>query len=296
MSQGYDTDGNLLIGGVKYGNHDIAYPDINYVTSDTYLPNFASEVNAGLLSQGAYMANCVYDSPYNIILPAFSPNGVVTNDFYRANLRESFFSLFYMKRYNDFVEESTGDIIAPIPLPIASDGDTTGFISPIYKRFYVALITPDANALIGCLFKRNYSATKQKLRYFFFMGQLEDVNPNLNYYDANRNTKSAFLVICNTSINTVSSLVGFNYIGGTFKAILTTGDGLYALTCNFSDLILVDNDSVKGNPGIGRVPGMKVADTLLVDFGVYSDQNGDGWLVVGNMGGTRSVCMKVRLI
>lgn len=298
-----DALNNKFLGNCKWGNHDINYSTANYpkfVSERVWYTDWYQDM-IDLFSAASY-------TNISSIVPT-SRNG---SGEWRATPPDVSSEYFYYGQ-NSYNLTTLG-----ISNKLIKTGHyhfyENGYGSPGID--YAACINSKSLALQTLTVSDNRSNTLSASARFTYMGKLEDVNNNFNYYSAGviNHCILIYLYMNNNLSFSSASLVGIDssrskqshYIVSAQKELLQTGDAIYPIACSngatptgqwATDMYVFDNNPDLGYPCIGRVPNMLLGVgtfTYLkpVELITAPDAGSNLWLPVGSWGGSRTLLMR----
>lgn len=283
------TDGanNKYLGDCKWGAHSISYPTTNYLvgaTSNTLLELWDDFKSVFVAAN----YNNIYTSP---TLP---PYGTAA-DIFRFTFPSVTNSSLGFRRRQNGINYNHSDTVT------VNNNSLSGMqrvgnaqlVSHFQYEIGVPSSVPNLHYVVSCgprscayfLHAASpWANLSDRDTEFMYYGLLEDINPNFGYY-TNQLNHSILLNYFftptqgNTYSRTTAQLnlaFGFatnHYIASATKSLLQTGRAAYAIVCAdgqtsssqwATDMWVYENNSVLGNPVIGRVPNM------LLGVGTYT--------------------------
>lgn len=290
-----DSLNNVFIGNLKFGNHSLESPNLNYLKNEIDYPLEGTEL-IDAIEAAANEAGIIYTISGNYIDGGFEINWSSPDDLtrpsagrFRLGFSASRQLIFQMRNDNGNIVAGTNSMTSFDNKLRDFNNENRQFIPAIYFTFSKKSVYFGAQVV-------NSANTSQVLSFFVYGGYLQDVNDNYNYYTENQ-INSCF-VMGKTSNNTWN---GFHFIKNAGKSILTTSDAAYPIVCEndsvptvewTTGLYIFDNDEELGFPGIGRVDNCiastsQIAHELGVPAVVKSEikpTEGEGsnrWLPIG---------------
>jgi hypothetical protein len=199
----------------------------------------------------------------------------------------------------------TGTPAATVSIPI---GELLSF--PVGANLSSNVII-GASANHTAILEFNYKYLEAGYTYrFSYAGKIQNINTGFDYYNANSLT-SAVVAGCSstsagaTGANTILPLSLSHFIAGTSQAALATGRAQYPIVCAnaqtptaqwATDFYVFDSDADIGDPCIGRLPGLLLAQgsyTLLKPVRISTITTSSPWfLPVATFAG-KTVLMQV---
>lgn len=296
MSQIFtDGAGNKYLGNLKWGNHDILYPNTNYLNTNFICNNlnqFSTAVTPFLTSAGFTSVSITTAAPdYNwggwagfYAVPPSGGPAINTRQFAGTGW-DVFGTGNGVWRGNYFSYGNTTNV--PYFMTMAAGNS---FWHWLYFRY-----------------ADNYSNLRVNTENFFLAcGRLKNVNPNFSYYT---NPANHTYCICffrsSLNFNDDSRFVENNsfehMIVGNIKSFLASGRAAYSVTCSdgqtpsaqwATDLWVYDNNPTLGFPVIGRVPNLLLGTGTYTTFkpvkiqgSAFPDAGSPWYLPVGRFAG-----------
>lgn len=301
----FDNVGNKFLGDCVYANHNISYPNINFLQAHPH-SSISAGLTALLTEAGLKFRNVLpqasFDSFTNgLTWFTFAANSDIIDDRYTFS-HLNWFSAFtqstgVITTYNDFGYTSTANAVnntnaVSVCSGLSTDGTNRG-LELVHSENLTWCGVANTESL--GLFLYNYKISDNLNRFrFFYAGTLDSVNTNGNYYSNNQITKSiAFF----TDRQSQLKIYGQHFIAGASKRTLLTGDAIYPITCAdgqtstaqwATDFYIFDNNASLGFPVIGRVRNLLLAQgsytigkPVKIQGAVSPDNGFNCWLPVG---------------
>lgn len=336
-----DSIGNHYMGDCIYANHNINYPTYNFLQASEH-STVVSDITAILSNSGMKYRNVIPQATFNDstafgtskVIMNLAPNSDTIDDRYVWSIGKFLNTTFHSTTgysgapdyclFNDSGHASTTTAFSSANNLYGFSDRNPPALEPILLNsghgnwgFYDYIATPNSiysdvhwsgvsdGESVGFFITQSQFNVDYRINGFVYMGIVDDVNTNDNYYSENIATKSIFLMGYNStktnpSYNTTVTVRGSHYIGGSGKILLYTGEAFYPIVCSdaqtpstqwATDLYVLDNDIDKGYPTLGRVRNMLYAQgtytlgkPVKIAGSVFPDAGHNHWLPVGNYG------------
>lgn len=315
-----DSAGNYYLGDCKFSNSSIYYPTVKVLTAHPY-SSLVEGLNSIASLSGLKIGSLKtqenfntsgginYQSPF---LTFSSKDDIITN---RYNFSASIMIGSGPPSSQASINNDSGNSL--VSTNKASSGAYFSFnIDPTNVNFSkIAVVAVTDGYSLGLVICQKDLAGKSQRFDFYYAGVLKEVNTGFNYYNSSIITSSIAMGIYLTSGRDTSvnqnypnnSLDVIHYMLGGKRA-LNTDDAQYPIACAdnqipttewATDFLIFDNNSVLGNPCIGKARNLllSTATNLTIGKPVYITgsavpDGGSRWyLPVGNFAG-KTVLMK----
>jgi hypothetical protein len=309
-----DAVGNKFLGDCIWANHSISYPTTKYLQSFHVLN--ASSGLTSLMASASMPSVVSGEATFN-----YYPVNAGVGEFLQFSFTGDTINNRYRMGANVWKNDTVGGDTPSVR--VYSDGLASNWymsnqdivnsifprnilyfkneiIEPVYDKVYITAVA-DGYSVGIFMTQHKLDSNTPYYSFFWYIGMLDDVNTNFNYYSLNNYTKSVGLS------GWQGNIVGGHFSGVTAKNLLQTGDAQYPIVCADSqtptsqwatDFYVFDNNATLGYPAIGRVRNLLLATgsytigkPVKIQGSAMPDAGFNRWLPVG-IWGDKTVLMR----